>query len=97
MSAEDQQQVTGTTSQQPSESRPPRQPRKEPWEDEQLTLRMLMTHPTAAGAIIGKAGGIISSVREECDVRAGVSKAVPGIPDRILTVTGHLEGVAKVG
>ncbi|KAI9002879.1 hypothetical protein DFJ74DRAFT_613332 [Hyaloraphidium curvatum] len=79
----------------PSEAAEQKKSRREPWEDETLTLRMLVTHPTAAGAIIGKAGGVISSVRDDCGVKAGVSKAIPGVVDRILTVSGHVDGVAK--
>lgn len=59
-----------------------------------LTLRAIVSSKEA-GVIIGKAGKNVADLREETGVKAGVSKVVTGIADRVLTVTGPLEGVAK--
>ncbi|CAZ84241.1 unnamed protein product [Tuber melanosporum] len=59
-----------------------------------LTLRAIVSSKEA-GVIIGKAGKNVADLREETGVKAGVSKVVTGIPDRVLTVTGPLDGVAK--
>lgn len=59
-----------------------------------LTLRAIVTSKEA-GVIIGKAGKNVADLRDETGVRAGVSKVVPGVHDRVLTVTGALEGIAK--
>lgn len=41
-------------------------------------------------------GGInVAQIREATGVKAGVSKSVQGIPDRVLTISGTLQGVAK--
>jgi heterogeneous nuclear rnp K-like protein 2 len=42
------------------------------------------------------AGKNVAELRDATGVKAGVSKVVQGIHDRVLTVTGTLEGVAKV-
>ncbi|RKP10646.1 hypothetical protein THASP1DRAFT_8828, partial [Thamnocephalis sphaerospora] len=60
----------------------------------ELTLRALVT-TKEAGVIIGKAGRNVAELREQTGVKAGVSKVVPGVQDRVLTVTGTLDGVAK--
>jgi heterogeneous nuclear rnp K-like protein 2 len=57
-----------------------------------LTLRSLVS-TKEAGIIIGKGGATVAEIRSKTDVRAGVSKVVPGVQDRILTVTGTLEAV----
>lgn len=59
-----------------------------------LTLRCIVSSKEA-GIIIGKAGKNVADLREETGVKAGVSKVVPGVHDRVLTVTGPLEGVAR--
>lgn len=59
-----------------------------------LTLRAIVTSKEA-GVIIGKAGKNVADLRDETGVRAGVSKVVPGVHDRVMTVTGALEGIAK--
>ena len=46
--------------------------------------------------IIGRGGATIATMRSETNVKAGVSKVVPGIADRILSVGGSVEGVAQV-
>ncbi|KAF9400829.1 RNA binding protein, heterogenous nuclear RNP-K like protein [Mortierella sp. AD011] len=59
-----------------------------------LTLRALVT-TKEAGVIIGKAGKNVADLRDQTGVKAGVSKVVQGVHDRVLTVTGTIEGVAK--
>ena len=61
----------------------------------QITLRALVT-TKEAGVIIGKQGKNVADLREQTGVKAGVSKVVPGVHDRVLTVTGTLESVSKV-
>lgn len=60
-----------------------------------LTLRALVTTKDA-GVIIGKGGKNVADIRDETGVKAGVSKVVPGVHERVLTVSGSVEGVAKV-
>lgn len=60
-----------------------------------LTLRSLVSSKEA-GVIIGKGGANVAAMREKSGVKAGVSKVVPGVHHRVLTVSGSLEGVAKV-
>ncbi|GJE87606.1 KH domain-containing protein [Phanerochaete sordida] len=59
-----------------------------------LTLRSLVSTKDA-GVIIGKAGKNVAELREATAVKAGVSKVIPGVHERVLTVTGSVEGVAK--
>lgn len=59
-----------------------------------LTLRAIVSSKEA-GVIIGKAGKNVAELREETGVKAGVSKVVPGVHDRVLTVTGPLQGTAR--
>lgn len=59
----------------------------------QLTLRAIVTSKEA-GVIIGKAGQNVADLRDKTGVRAGVSKVVPGVHDRVLTVTGALTAIA---
>lgn len=60
----------------------------------QLTLRAIVSSKEA-GVIIGKAGANVADLRDKTGVRAGVSKVVPGVHDRVLTVLGPLEGIAQ--
>lgn len=60
-----------------------------------LTLRALVS-TKEAGVIIGKAGKNVADLRELTGVKAGVSKVVQGVNDRVLSVSGNLEGVAWV-
>lgn len=62
---------------------------------EVLTLRALVSTKDA-GVIIGKGGKNVADLREGTGVKAGVSKVVPGVHERVLTVSGSVEGVAKV-
>ncbi|KAF2149987.1 hypothetical protein K461DRAFT_259954 [Myriangium duriaei CBS 260.36] len=59
-----------------------------------LTLRAIVSSKEA-GVIIGKAGANVAELRDKTGVRAGVSKVVPGVHDRVLTVTGPLDGIAN--
>lgn len=60
----------------------------------QLTVRALVSSKEA-GVIIGKGGKNVADLRDETGVKAGVSKVVQGVPDRVLTITGGCEAVAK--
>ncbi|KAK3068850.1 hypothetical protein LTS18_000503, partial [Coniosporium uncinatum] len=62
--------------------------------ESQITLRAIVSSKEA-GVIIGKAGKNVADLRDETGVRAGVSKVVPGVHDRVLTVTGPLSGISK--
>ena len=70
-----------------------RQRTEEEYGQAQLTLRAIVTSKEA-GVIIGKAGQNVADLRDKTGVRAGVSKVVPGVHDRVLTVTGPLTGIA---
>ncbi|KAG9014721.1 RNA binding protein, heterogenous nuclear RNP-K like protein [Tulasnella sp. JGI-2019a] len=61
---------------------------------EGLTLRALVS-TREAGIIIGKGGKNVAELREQTGVKAGVSKVVPGVHERVLSVSGTVEGVAK--
>ena len=60
-----------------------------------LTLRSLVSTKDA-GVIIGKAGKNVADMREQTGVKAGVSKVIAGVHERVLTVTGDVEAVSKV-
>jgi heterogeneous nuclear rnp K-like protein 2 len=62
-------------------------------EEHQLSLRALVS-TKEAGIIIGKAGATIANIRNLSGVKAGVSKVVPGVQDRVLSISGDLEPVA---
>ena len=59
-----------------------------------LTLRAIVSSKEA-GVIIGKAGQNVADLREKTGVRAGVSKVVQGVHDRVLSVTGSLDSMSK--
>jgi heterogeneous nuclear rnp K-like protein 2 len=65
-------------------------------ESDTLTLRALVT-TKEAGVIIGKGGKNVADLREQTGVKAGVSKVVQGVNERVLSVSGTVEDVAKVG
>ena len=67
---------------------------EEEYSQSQLTLRAIVSSKEA-GVIIGKAGKNVADLREETGVKAGVSKVVQGVHDRVLTVTGALDSIAK--
>lgn len=47
-----------------------------------------------AGIIIGKGGQTIASIRQAAGCKAGVSKVVPGVQDRVLSISGEPEAIA---
>jgi len=59
-----------------------------------VTLRSLLT-TKGAGVVIGKAGKTVEQLREETGARAGVSKVIHGVNDRVLTISGTVEQVHK--
>ncbi|TFY50426.1 hypothetical protein EVG20_g11524, partial [Dentipellis fragilis] len=59
-----------------------------------LTLRALVSTKDA-GVIIGKAGKNVADLRDQTGVKAGVSKVIPGVHERVLTISGSVESVAK--
>jgi heterogeneous nuclear rnp K-like protein 2 len=59
-----------------------------------LTLRALVS-TKEAGIIIGKGGKNVADLREQTGVKAGVSKVIPGVHERVLTVSGPVESVSK--
>jgi heterogeneous nuclear rnp K-like protein 2 len=62
-------------------------------EEHPLTLRALVS-TKEAGIIIGKGGTTIANIRNTTGVKAGVSKVVTGVQDRVLSVSGEVEGIA---
>ena len=66
----------------------------EEYAQSQLTLRAIVSSKEA-GVIIGKAGKNVADLRDETGVKAGVSKVVQGVHDRVLSVTGGLEAISK--
>ncbi|CAN8097056.1 unnamed protein product [Discula destructiva] len=60
----------------------------------QLTLRAIVSSKEA-GVIIGKGGKNVAELRDETGVKAGVSKVVQGVHDRVLTITGGCDAIAK--
>ncbi|KAL0951073.1 hypothetical protein HGRIS_007811 [Hohenbuehelia grisea] len=73
----------------PQQSRSP-----SPVGNETLTLRALVSTKDA-GVIIGKGGKNVAELRDQTGVKAGVSKVIPGVHERVLTVAGAVEAVAK--
>ena len=60
----------------------------------QLTLRAVVSSKEA-GIIIGKGGKNVADLRDETGVKAGVSKVVQGVHDRVLTITGGCDAISK--
>lgn len=60
----------------------------------QLTLRAIVSSKEA-GVIIGKGGQNVANLRDETGVKAGVSKVVQGVHDRVLTITGGCEAISR--
>lgn len=67
---------------------------EEEYAQTQLTVRAIVSSKEA-GVIIGKGGKNVADLREETGVKAGVSKVVTGVHDRVLTVTGALDQISK--
>lgn len=63
-------------------------------DEHQLSLRALVS-TKEAGIIIGKAGATIAGIRNSTGVKSGVSKVVQGVQDRVLSISGDLEGVSN--
>jgi heterogeneous nuclear rnp K-like protein len=78
----------------PTQSRSP-SPENDEIGNDTLTLRALVSTKDA-GVIIGRAGKNVAELREQTGVKAGVSKVISGVHERVLTVTGSVEGVTKV-
>ena len=74
---------------------PPRSQSPSPSPHDTLTLRALVS-TKEAGIIIGKGGKNVADLREQTGVKAGVSKVIQGVHERVLTVTGPVESVSKV-
>lgn len=66
----------------------------EEYAEAQLTLRAIVSSKEA-GVIIGKAGKNVADLRDETGVKAGVSKVVQGVHDRVLTIAGGCEAISK--
>ena len=62
---------------------------------DELTIRSLVTS-REAGIIIGKQGKNVADLRDQTNCKAGVSKVVPGVHERVLSVTGAVPDIAKV-
>jgi heterogeneous nuclear rnp K-like protein 2 len=62
---------------------------------ETLTLRALVSTKDA-GVISGRGGKNVGELRDQTGVKAGVSKVIPGVHERVLTVTGPVDRVAEV-
>jgi hypothetical protein len=60
----------------------------------QVTIRSILTSKDA-GVIIGKGGKNIADLRDETGVKAGVSKVIQGVTDRVLTITGSCDAVSR--
>ncbi|KAH6624971.1 hypothetical protein B0J18DRAFT_196734 [Chaetomium sp. MPI-SDFR-AT-0129] len=60
----------------------------------QLTLRAIVSSKEA-GVIIGKGGKNVADLRDETGVKAGVSKVVQGVYDRVLTIIGGCEAISR--
>ncbi|KAL7752686.1 RNA binding protein, heterogenous nuclear RNP-K like protein [Sorochytrium milnesiophthora] len=59
-----------------------------------MTIRALL-NSKGAGIVIGKAGKTVEELREKTGVKAGVSKVVEGVNDRVLTVSGTVDEIAN--
>ncbi|KAG0225169.1 hypothetical protein B0O80DRAFT_503516 [Mortierella sp. GBAus27b] len=71
--------------------------RKEPTEGDippTTALRSIVSTKDA-GVIIGKSGKNVSEIREQSGAKVTISEMVPGAYERILTVSGPLDTVAK--
>lgn len=66
----------------------------EEYAEAQLTLRAIVSSKEA-GVIIGKGGKNVAELRDETGVKAGVSKVVQGVHDRVLTIAGGCESISK--
>jgi transcription antitermination factor NusA-like protein len=60
-----------------------------------MAIRALVT-TKEAGIIIGKSGKNVNEIREHSGSRVNISEIVPGATERVLTITGRLDTIAKV-
>lgn len=60
----------------------------------QLTLRAIVSSKEA-GVIIGRGGKNVADLRDDTGVKAGVSKVVQGVHDRVLTISGGCEAISR--
>ncbi|KAI9183581.1 PAB1 binding protein [Blastocladiella emersonii ATCC 22665] len=67
---------------------------RHPVNPDHVTLRSLVS-TKEAGVIIGKQGANIKAIREESNARVMVSEHVPGVQERVVSITGAVEEVAK--
>lgn len=66
----------------------------EEYAESQLTLRAIVSSKEA-GVIIGKGGKNVADLRDETGCKAGVSKVVQGVHDRVLTIAGGCDAISK--
>ena len=59
-----------------------------------LFLRAIIS-TKMVGAVIGRGGSTVSTIRDETATKVTISEPVQGSSERILTISGPLEGVAK--
>lgn len=59
-----------------------------------ISIRALIS-TKEAGIIIGQQGKTVAAIRNDNNVKAGVSKVVQGVQDRVLSITGHVENVSR--
>ncbi|KAI8897588.1 hypothetical protein BC833DRAFT_593254 [Globomyces pollinis-pini] len=67
---------------------------EEKYDEETLVLRALISSKEA-GILIGKGGQSVGPLRQQFNVKVGVSKVTQGVNERIVIVSGLLEDVAK--
>src|SRR5690554_1816990 len=60
-----------------------------------MAIRSLVSTKDA-GIIIGKSGKNVSEIREQSGAKVTISEMIPGATERVLTVSGPLDTVAKV-
>lgn len=56
----------------------------------------LFIQDLSAGIIIGKGGKNVADLRERTGVKAGVSKVIAGVHERVLSITGSTSAIADV-
>ncbi|TIC15604.1 eukaryotic type KH-domain (KH-domain type I) [Wallemia mellicola] len=66
--------------------------------DQRRYVSILLYKPfiqsTSAGIIIGKGGKNVADLRERTGVKAGVSKVIAGVHERVLSITGSTSAIA---
>lgn len=64
-------------------------------EDPNLNLVRMLCPVKEAGAIVGKKGEKISHLREKANVRIYISENLKNVPERVVTIKGSAENVAR--